>query len=167
MFASNLRLPPPSHSRLPSPRYTRLGTLLALGGFASEKTIFNRFLLATWSLTLVRHAKRQQIVYYDSNQKNPNGISLSSHLDFLVGVTGFEPAASWSRTKRTTKLCHTPIAYPKSIPQIFCFVKCVSIFFDFYLNIFPHLLCGDKIIEKKFYLFLRIFQKSLAIQFCL
>ena len=26
----------------------------------------------------------------------------------LVGVTGFEPAASWSRTKRTTKLCHTP-----------------------------------------------------------
>ena len=28
---------------------------------------------------------------------------------FLVGVTGFEPTASWSRTKRTTKLCHTPI----------------------------------------------------------
>ena len=27
----------------------------------------------------------------------------------LVGVTGFEPAASWSRTKRTTKLCHTPM----------------------------------------------------------
>ncbi len=26
----------------------------------------------------------------------------------MVGVTGFEPAASWSRTKRTTKLCHTP-----------------------------------------------------------
>ena len=26
----------------------------------------------------------------------------------LVGVTGFEPATSWSRTKRTTKLCHTP-----------------------------------------------------------
>ena len=27
---------------------------------------------------------------------------------FLVGVTRFELAASWSRTKRTTKLCHTP-----------------------------------------------------------
>ena len=27
----------------------------------------------------------------------------------LVGVTGFEPTTSWSRTKRTTKLCHTPI----------------------------------------------------------
>ncbi len=26
----------------------------------------------------------------------------------LVGVTGLEPAASWSRTKRTTKLCNTP-----------------------------------------------------------
>ena len=27
----------------------------------------------------------------------------------LVGVTGFEPAASWSRTKRSTKLSHTPV----------------------------------------------------------
>ena len=26
----------------------------------------------------------------------------------LVGVTGFEPMASWSRTKRDTKLRHTP-----------------------------------------------------------
>lgn len=29
----------------------------------------------------------------------------------LVGVAGFEPAASWTRTKRDTKLRHTPIAY--------------------------------------------------------
>ena len=28
--------------------------------------------------------------------------------NFLVGVTGFEPAASWSRTKRSTELSHTP-----------------------------------------------------------
>ena len=27
----------------------------------------------------------------------------------LVGVAGFEPAASWTRTKRDTKLRHTPI----------------------------------------------------------
>jgi hypothetical protein len=27
----------------------------------------------------------------------------------LVGVTGFEPAASSSRTKRATKLRHTPV----------------------------------------------------------
>ena len=29
--------PPPSHSRFPSPRLTRLGNLLALGGIASQK----------------------------------------------------------------------------------------------------------------------------------
>ena len=39
--------PPPSHSRPPSPRYTRLGTLLALGGFASAKTTLSYFCLAT------------------------------------------------------------------------------------------------------------------------
>ena len=27
----------------------------------------------------------------------------------LVGVAGFEPAASWTRTMRDTKLRHTPI----------------------------------------------------------
>ena len=27
----------------------------------------------------------------------------------VIGVTGFEPAASWSRTKHSTKLSHTPI----------------------------------------------------------
>ena len=27
----------------------------------------------------------------------------------MVGVAGFEPAASWTRTKRDTKLRHTPI----------------------------------------------------------
>jgi hypothetical protein len=29
-----------------------------------------------------------------------------------VGVTGFEPAAFWSRTKRSTKLSYTPYASP-------------------------------------------------------
>ncbi len=27
----------------------------------------------------------------------------------MVGVPGFEPGASWTRTKRDTKLRHTPI----------------------------------------------------------
>ena len=27
---------------------------------------------------------------------------------FMVGVSGFEPEASWTRTKRDTKLRHTP-----------------------------------------------------------
>ncbi len=40
----------------------------------------------------------------------------------LVGVTRFELATSWSRTKRTTKLCHTP--YLCIIPQKCCFVNC-------------------------------------------
>ena len=31
-------------------------------------------------------------------------------LSFLVGVSVFEPEASWTRTKRDTKLRHTPIA---------------------------------------------------------
>ena len=41
------------------------------------------------------------------NKKNP----LFSHENsgFLVGVPGFEPGASWTRTKRDTKLRHTPI----------------------------------------------------------
>ena len=29
-------------------------------------------------------------------------------LFLLVGVSGFEPEASWTRTKRDTKLRHTP-----------------------------------------------------------
>ena len=29
---------------------------------------------------------------------------------FVVGVAGFEPAASWTQTMRDTKLRHTPIA---------------------------------------------------------
>ena len=31
---------------------------------------------------------------------------------FVVGVSGFEPEASWTRTKRDTKLRHTPLAMP-------------------------------------------------------
>ena len=35
------------------------------------------------------------------------------HTDILlrIGVTGLEPAASWSRTKHSTKLSHTPIEH--------------------------------------------------------
>ncbi len=34
---------------------------------------------------------------------------LTADMIRMVGVTGFEPAASWSRTKRSTELSHTPI----------------------------------------------------------
>ena len=40
--------------------------------------------------------------------KNPKPAKADS--GFLVGVSGFEPEASWTRTKRDTKLRHTPIA---------------------------------------------------------
>ncbi len=39
----------------------------------------------------------------NSNKKLPINGSF-----FLVGVAGLEPAASWSRTMRDTKLRHTP-----------------------------------------------------------
>ncbi len=29
----------------------------------------------------------------------------------MVGTAGFEPATSWSRTKRTTKLCYVPCVF--------------------------------------------------------
>ena len=36
--------------------------------------------------------------------------TIQKRLLLLVGVSGFEPEASWTRTKRDTKLRHTPIA---------------------------------------------------------
>ena len=41
---------------------------------------------------------------------------------FLVGVSGFEPEASWTRTKRDTKLRHTPLSQV-IIMKIAAFVK--------------------------------------------
>ena len=48
-------------------------------------------------------------------------------LVFLVGVSGFEPEASWTRTKRDTKLRHTPLA-ENIIMKFTCLVKCSQIF---------------------------------------
>ena len=45
-----------------------------------------------------------------ANEKEKSASSGHAFL-FLVGVTGFEPAASWSRTKRSTELSHTPLSY--------------------------------------------------------
>ena len=36
--------------------------------------------------------------------------TLQKRLFSVVGVSGFEPEASWTRTNRDTKLRHTPIA---------------------------------------------------------
>ena len=47
----------------------------------------------------------------------------------MVGVAGFEPAASWTRTKRDTKLRHTPID-PNIIMRNHLFVKGCWYFWD-------------------------------------
>ena len=47
---------------------------------------------------------------------NPDTIKIEGIAEaipsILVGVSGFEPEASWTRTKRDTKLRHTPITTP-------------------------------------------------------
>ena len=45
---------------------------------------------------------------------------MASDLHHSVGVTGFEPATSSSRTKRATKLRHTPLqtGSPKEPPLV-------------------------------------------------
>ncbi len=60
--------------------------------------LFNNFESVKIRLENVRKLKKRKI---QTRQKVEFG--------FLVGVTGFEPTTSWSRTKRTTKLCHTPL----------------------------------------------------------
>ena len=67
-----------------------------------------------------RHNKKSRLIPAHTYKKMQNVgkkkssvlIQLSGWLRTLdmVGVAGLEPAASWSRTKHTTKLCHTPIA---------------------------------------------------------
>ena len=57
-----------------------------------------------------RQATLIRVVFDFSNpntKKNPEPAKADS--GFLVGVSGFEPEASWSRTKRDTKLRHTPL----------------------------------------------------------
>ena len=73
------------------------GALLCLFIFVTRfvKTVINRFYLLTLGPELVRK-KPQEIKKAPLNKRG-----------FLVEVTGFEPAASWSRTKRATN-CATP-----------------------------------------------------------
>lgn len=63
-------------------------------------------------------------------QKNPDEIERFQ--PDLVGVSGFEPEASWSRTKRDTKLRHTP----KRFSIILYRSDKIKWYFDFLLNVF-------------------------------
>ena len=48
--------------------------------------------------------------------KKAETLKFFEHFDYLlIGVTGFEPAASWSRTKRSTELSHTPMVCAKPL----------------------------------------------------
>ena len=63
-----------------------------------------------------RIMKKQQKKRKALQPRNFNGYKAFCYLfeitqkrRYLVGVTGLEPMASWSRTKRDTKLRHTPM----------------------------------------------------------
>ena len=72
--------------------------------------------------------KETPIIFYGKDDvppfkyKNPTANAVGF---CMVGVTRFELATSWSRTKRTTKLCHTPLLLTSlnSISYQSCFVK--------------------------------------------
>ena len=54
----------------------------------------------------------------------------------MVGVSGFEPEASWTRTKRDTKLRHTPKDL-NIIMRLYIIVKgCQAFLHDFYRRMF-------------------------------
>lgn len=46
----------------------------------------------------------------EKRKKRLKALEPQAFFAIMVGVAGFEPAASWTRTKRDTKLRHTPIA---------------------------------------------------------
>src|SRR5947208_16346589 len=45
----------------------------------------------------------------------------------MVGVTGFEPATSWSRTKRSTKLSYTPVSETATDREFGQGLECVPV----------------------------------------
>jgi hypothetical protein len=47
--------------------------------------------------------------------RNMDTMSPGKTLVLLVGETGFEPATSWTRTTRSTRLSYTPMSDAKSI----------------------------------------------------
>ena len=64
----------------------------------------------------------------------------------MVGVSGFEPEASWTRTKRDTKLRHTPIAYD-IIMKYYPIVKPR----DNFLLYYTYPICHARILRQEVY----------------
>ena len=63
----------------------------------------------TPALTYDLQKRHNDLSNENKKQSESHMITVNSDC-FLIGVTGFEPAASWSRTKHSTGLSHTPIA---------------------------------------------------------
>ena len=87
---------------------TARNALMALKGspeiLPSSGQTKNLTVVFMWSIFEATFLSRN---FVTKNKKNP----LFSHENsgFLVRVAGFEPTASWTRTKRDTKLRHTRI----------------------------------------------------------
>ena len=98
-------MPPKSHSRLPSFRYTRLGTLLALFGFTRQKQHPVVFDFATHSL-LRRSLAIQNLPPSREQQK---GHLRMSFLLFWVRRRDLNLATSGLWARRATKLLYSAI----------------------------------------------------------
>ena len=51
---------------------------------------------------------KRQLEYREKNKKAENLVKSRLSALFVASLRGFEPPASWSRTKHSTKLSHTP-----------------------------------------------------------
>lgn len=73
---------------------------------------------------ILKNKKTPQAEFFKERSKNGAGDGNRTHIASLegwsfttklhlqvVGKTGFEPATSWSQTKRSTKLSHFPIRW--------------------------------------------------------
>ena len=76
-----------------------MGKYFGTDGFRGEANV---------NLTVEHAFKVGRFLGWYYAQKNP--AEIERFQPDLVGVSGFEPEASWSRTKRDTKLRHTPSA---------------------------------------------------------
>jgi hypothetical protein len=64
-----------------------------------------------WSMPIDRPLTAQQIEHFprfQPKQFTEDGRNLILVQLHIIGLVGFEPTASWSRTRRSTKLSHSP-----------------------------------------------------------
>jgi site-specific DNA recombinase len=84
----------------------------ALAGSSATHMTYERQeavgLSSTDPRSYLRVERPQGLLTVDRKNPRPNAMAVGSNLDQLVGLTGFEPAASSSRTTRATKLRHSP-----------------------------------------------------------